>query len=199
MYRCRKMNHKQNNLDDYLDNLFSGTSKPNQPKLKKQKRTNFFNQRPKLKKNRSQSSTISVEYQSIETYQEYIKSPSWQDRHKYWLRRTGHRCQLFPWVKVGWVDGKYYPYAIHHLHMNAYKRRRKEVWNRDVIVVSKFAHNRIFHWLLSAGKTRVGDGRKTNHNPKSKYQKAFPNIFQRLANWYCRLTGIILFVVSRFK
>ncbi len=114
------------------------------------------------------------------SYQDYLKSSLWRSRHKDWLQRTHNRCQLFPWVRVGSIRGKYHPYAIHHMHINAYRRQGREFWNRDVIVLSPFAHDFIFHWLVSGGKRKV------------RYQKDFPNIAQRSLNWWCRVMGLIL-------
>lgn len=113
-------------------------------------------------------------------YGDYITSDTWRDRHPAWLKRTNNRCQLFPWVRVGRVKGKYFPYAIHHMHTKAYRRQGRERWNRDVIVLCPSAHNLVFHYLLSGGKKRVS------------HQKAFPNIFQRAVNWHCRLVGMFL-------
>jgi hypothetical protein len=111
-------------------------------------------------------------------YDAYISSTLWRNRHPQWLKRTNNRCQLIPFVRVGTVRGKYHGYAIHHLHKEAYKRQGQELWNRDVVVLCPFAHEFIFHWLLSAGKRRV------------RYQKNFPNTAQRVMNWWCRLVGV---------
>jgi hypothetical protein len=53
------------------------------------------------------------------SYNDYIQSDAWRSRHKVWLKRTHHRCQLFPWLLVGKTKGKYHPYAVHHMHRNA--------------------------------------------------------------------------------
>jgi hypothetical protein len=117
------------------------------------------------------------------SYQDYLKSNMWRSRHAIWLRRTNYRCQLFPWLRVGKkIRGRYYPYAMHHMHINAYRRQGGESWNRDVIVLSPYAHDFVFHWLLSGGKRKI------------RHQKDFPNLAQRSAvggsaslslNWWC--------------
>jgi hypothetical protein len=89
---------------------------------------------------------------------------------------------LFPWLRVGKVGGKHHTYSIHHRHRSAYERLGYEAWHRDVLVLSRFAHECIFHWLLSGGKRRV------------HHQKSFPNALQRLVNWWCRLVGVLLWL-----
>ena len=46
-------------------------------------------------------------------YGTYIKSSAWYAKHPVWLKATGNRCTMFPWVKIGYGRGRY---AIHHLH-----------------------------------------------------------------------------------
>lgn len=113
-------------------------------------------------------------------YSSYRNSQAWLSRHPDWLACSNNRCQLFPWVRVGIVNGKYHKYNVHHLHRNAYRRQNKERWQRDVIVLCPFAHKFVFHWLLSGGKTTVGK------------QKDFPNLAQRSLNWWCRFVGIMV-------
>lgn len=119
----------------------------------------------------------------ILSYNDYILSDTWRNRHKGWLKRTDHRCQLFPWLRVGRrVKGKYHPYAVHHMHRNAYKRQGCEAWNRDVLVLSPLAHDFIFHGVASGFKRRT------------RQQKDFPNPVQRTLNWYCRFIGVLLWL-----
>ncbi|MDW8302292.1 MAG: hypothetical protein RML38_07480, partial [Bacteroidia bacterium] len=106
----------------------------------------------------------------------YMNSPEWRLMQKIWLARAGYRCQMFPWKKIGkTVNGKYKGYEIHHLHKKAYKRLGKERYKRDVVVLSTFAHQWVYHRILSFGKTTV------------QKQKNFPNLLQRIMNMWCIL------------
>lgn len=106
----------------------------------------------------------------------YMNSEEWRLMQRIWLARAGYRCQMFPWKKIGkTVRGKYKGYEIHHLHKKAYRRLGKERYKRDVVVLSKFAHQWVYHRILSFGKTTVAK------------QKKFPNILQRICNFWCIL------------
>jgi hypothetical protein len=107
------------------------------------------------------------------SYPQYINSPEWKEKHSDWLKQANHRCMLFPWLRVGYVDGKYYPYAIHHKDKEAYQNIGSEQLAKHVLVLSRFAHKWVFHWLLSGGKRRVRE------------QKVFPNFWQSVANEIC--------------
>ena len=100
-------------------------------------------------------------------YYAYIKSAEWRSQHPRWLKSVRYRCTLFPWLKLG--DGK--PYAIHHLH---YRNLGNERLRRDVLPVSKFAHEWIIHGLLSGGKS-------------AGQQRRYPNMAQKLVHEWMRL------------
>lgn len=106
----------------------------------------------------------------------YMNSNEWRLMQRIWLARAGYRCQMFPWKKIGkTVRGKYRGYEIHHLHKKAYRRLGKERYKRDVVVLSTFAHQWVYHRILSFGKTTVAK------------QKNFPNLLQRIVNLWCIL------------
>jgi hypothetical protein len=106
----------------------------------------------------------------------YMNSEEWRLMQRIWLARTRYRCQMFPWKKIGKsVRGRYKGYEIHHLNRKAYRRLGKERYKRDVVVLSTFAHQWIYHRILSFGKTTVAK------------QKSFPNVFQRITNFWCIL------------
>ncbi len=106
----------------------------------------------------------------------YMNSAEWRLMQRIWLARAGYRCQMFPWKRIGKsVRGKYRGYEIHHLHKKAYRRLGKERYKRDVIVLSTFAHQWVYHRILSFGKTTVAK------------QKKFPNTFQWIMNFWCVL------------
>ena len=121
------------------------------------------------------------------TYEEkarYMASSEWKTMQKVWLHSAGYRCQMFPFIvlgqhaakKGGWRKYKYYgKYAIHHINKQAYENLGREDLNKDVIVLSKFAHDWVFHFLLSFGKRSVAE------------QKSFPNILQLAGNAWCLL------------
>ena len=116
----------------------------------------------------------------------YMRSKEWQTMHKIWLHEKGYRCQMFPFLflgqhkpKGGWynnaVNGKY---AIHHVDKNAYKNLGKERLDKEVIVLSKFAHDFVYHYLLSLGARKVRDQKSIN---------SFANPLQVLMNYWCFL------------
>jgi hypothetical protein len=104
-------------------------------------------------------------------YSNYIQSSQWQSKHPAWLKRSGYRCSMFPWIRCGKFGGKYHKYNVHHTN---YKRIGSERFGLDVIVVCPFAHW-IIHQILG-GSARV-------RTQRSKY----PNLPQRLAHGWCRL------------
>ena len=104
-------------------------------------------------------------------YQTYITSPEWRSHHPRWLKSVQYRCTFLPWLRIG--DGK--PYAIHHLH---YRNLGNERLIRDVLPVSKFAHEFIIHGLLSGGKA-------------AGQQRRYPNLAQKLVHAWMRL-GLLL-------
>jgi hypothetical protein len=99
-------------------------------------------------------------------YHQYIISQQWRSQHSIWLKAVGYRCTLCPWIKIG--RGK--PYAIHHLH---YRNLGQERLGRDVLPVSKFAHEKIIHGILSWGKSA---GKQQN----------YPNLAQSVAHEWMR-------------
>jgi hypothetical protein len=115
----------------------------------------------------------------------YMKSQEWKTMQKVWLHEKGYRCQMFPFLvlgnhkpKKGWWNNSFYgKYAIHHTTKKAYKNLGLEILDRDVIVLSKFAHKWIYHYLLSFGKKKAGD---------QKIIK-FANPLQVIMNYWCFL------------
>ena len=118
----------------------------------------------------------------------YMISSEWKTMQKIWLHEKGYRCQMFPFIFLGqhkpsnsWYDmainGRF---AIHHMNKNAYKNLGKEVLDRDVLVLSRFAHDFIFHKILSFGARKVADQKSINN---------FPNPLQIIANKWCLLNN----------
>jgi hypothetical protein len=112
-------------------------------------------------------------------YHQYIISQEWRSQHPNWLKAVGYRCTLFPWIEIG--KGK--PYSIHHLH---YRNLGNERLGRDVLPVSKFAHEKIVHGLLSGGKS-------------AGKQRNYPNLAQCVVHewmrqrlWFKVLLGLSL-------
>ncbi|MCS7076725.1 MAG: hypothetical protein NZ455_08455 [Bacteroidia bacterium] len=113
----------------------------------------------------------------------YMNSAEWRLMQRIWLARAGYRCQMFPWKKIGkTVNGKYRGYEIHHLHKKAYRRLGKERYKRDVVVLSTFAHQWVYHRILSLGKTTV------------QKQKKFPNLAQQIMNIWCILPYFVKWI-----
>jgi hypothetical protein len=99
-------------------------------------------------------------------YQTYIVSQEWRSHHPKWLKAVGYRCTLFPWIRIG--KGK--PYAIHHLH---YRNLGHERLGRDVLPLSKFAHEKVVHGLLSNWKS-------------AGKQRSYPNLSQQMMHEWMR-------------
>ena len=116
----------------------------------------------------------------------YMNSSEWQTMGKIWLHEKGYRCQMFPFIILGqhkpkgkwWNESFHGKYAIHHISKNSYENLGKEELDKDVIVLSKFAHEWVYHYILSFGARKVRD---------QKLLK-FPNILQVIANWWCSLS-----------
>lgn len=100
-------------------------------------------------------------------YNTYIKSAAWYRKHPDWLKRSGYRCAMLPWVQVG--KGK--PYHCHHLHYG--NLGSEELW-RDVVVLCPLAHNQIIHGILSWYR-------------RPSQQQRYPNSLQRFAHRWCCL------------
>jgi hypothetical protein len=115
----------------------------------------------------------------------YMKSQEWQTMQKIWLYKKKYRCQMFPFLVLGqhkpkkgwWNDAYYGKYAIHHINTKAYKNLGLEELDRDVIVLSKFAHKWVYHYLLSFGKRKVSDQKLVK----------FANPLQKIMNYWCFL------------
>ncbi|WP_157962180.1 hypothetical protein [Winogradskyella aurantiaca] len=111
----------------------------------------------------------------------YMLSNEWKLMQKIWLYQKGYRCQMFPFLVLGRhnIRGShknfYGPYAIHHVNRTAYKKLGMENLNTDVVVLSKFAHEFIYHYILSFGAKKVRDQKFV----------PFPNPLQVLANYWC--------------
>ena len=130
---------------------------------------------------------------SFEEKSSYMISKEWQTMHKVWLHDKSYRCQMFPFLflgqhkpKGGWynnaINGKY---AVHHVNNKAYRNLGMEVLDKDVIVLSKFAHKWIYHYLLSFGKKRAGE---------QKIVK-FANPLQLAMNYWCFLNKWIKLII----
>jgi len=101
-------------------------------------------------------------------YEDYLQSPEWRDKRRKWLKRSGYRCAMFPWVEVG-TRGN--PADTHHMHYRTFKRER---FGRDVVMLCPFAHRKIIHGFLSGGRI-------------PQQQDSFPNAAQRAVHFWCRL------------
>jgi hypothetical protein len=99
-------------------------------------------------------------------YSQYILSQAWRSQHPQWLQAVGYRCTLLPWIRIG----KGQPYAIHHLH---YHNLGHERLGRDVLPLSKFAHEKIIHGLLSGWKS-------------AGKQRNYPNLLQHIMHEWMR-------------
>jgi hypothetical protein len=97
-------------------------------------------------------------------YNSYIHSDAWRSHHPAWLKAAGYRCTVFPWIRIS----RGHPYAIHHLN---YRNLGSEKLGRDVLPISKFAHQWIIHGLLSRFKS-PGE------------QRGYPNLAQRLLHYW---------------
>jgi hypothetical protein len=116
---------------------------------------------------------------------------------KVWLHEKGYRCQMFPFLVLGshkpkggwWNDAFYGKYAVHHMDRNAYENLGLEKSGDNVLVLSKFAHDWVFHWLLSFGARKAGDQKMLK----------FANPVQRIANKWClvnvRMKIIVPFLI----
>ena len=133
----------------------------------------------------------------ISDYRGYIWSDEWKVMGKYWLDVNNYRCQFFPFLKIGKrVKGRYRGYAIHHPDLKAYSKLGME-GKEDVLVLSKFAHECIFHGILAGGHWK-GIFWKWNSSVtlQNKYGSKFPNCWQRAANTWCRLNnGLKIFLL----
>jgi len=113
--------------------------------------------------------------------QTYMISDEWKLMQKIWLHEIGYRCQMFPFIILGkhgaWGKSYYGNYAIHHTTRKSYENLGKEVLNIDVIVLSKFAHESIFHYIYSFGKKKVRDQKVLR----------FANPLQIAGNYWCKL------------
>lgn len=115
-------------------------------------------------------------------YASYIVSPEWRDKLPTWLKLADHRCSLFPWMivgkKVSVGKGKrvYKPYAAHHMH---YENQGAELYGRDVIILSKFAHKYIIHGICSGFKSA------------GKQKTPYPNLAQRMLHGWCVQATVI--------
>ncbi len=99
-------------------------------------------------------------------YSDYIVSRDWYSKHSNWLKITGYRCTMFPWVRIGYDKRRY---AIHHMR---YANLGQEQIGRDVIPLCRFAHDYIIHGILSGFKS-------------AGKQRGYPNLAQRLAHLWC--------------
>jgi hypothetical protein len=132
----------------------------------------------------------------------YMKSKEWQLMQKIWLYEKGYRCQMFPFLVLGqhktkkswWHNGVYGKYAVHHIDKKAYEQLGMEQLDKNVIVLSKFAHKWVYHYLLSFGKRKVSDQKLVK----------FANPLQKIMNYWCFLNKwmklilalIIIYILS---
>lgn len=124
----------------------------------------------------------------------YMKSAEWQTMQKLWLHNKGYRCQMFPFLVLGqhkpkrgwWNDSLYGKFAVHHIDKNAYEQLGMEQLDKNVIVLSKFAHNWVYHYLLSFGKRKVSDQKLVK----------FANPLQKIMNYWCFLNKWIKLILA---
>ena len=106
-------------------------------------------------------------YLSPKDYYSYIKSDAWRSKHYQWLKQTGNRCSMFPWIRIGkYSSKKYGKYNIHHTGVGYRHLGHEELW-KDVLPLCPFAHR-----LIHGGKMKA----------KSPWQ---PNIFQKTLHLWC--------------
>lgn len=113
----------------------------------------------------------------FKTYDDYIRSRWWRDRHARWLKRARYRCMFWLFLKlVGCtVNGKWQRYHIHHTH---YTNIGHERFWWDILILSEEAH-RFIHEVLG-GTSRVRDQRSP-----------YPNLLQRIAHNWCRINFFV--------
>ena len=108
-------------------------------------------------------------YLSPKDYYSYIKSDAWRSKHYQWLKQSGNRCSMFPWIGIGkYASKRYGKYNIHHTGVGYRHLGHEELW-KDVLPLCPFAH-----WLIHGGKMKA----------KSPWQ---PNIFQKTLHLWCSL------------
>lgn len=124
--------------------------------------------------------------------QSYMISDEWKLMQKIWMHEIGYKCQMFPFIILGkhgaWANSYYGKFAIHHTTRKAYKNLGMEVLNKDVIVLSKFAHESVFHFICSFGKKKVRDQKLFR----------FPNFLQVACNLWCKLNEMFKLVFLMF-
>lgn len=102
----------------------------------------------------------------------------WQAQHPKWLRACCHRSCL-SLNPIGRVNGKYYPYAMHHAcYPDNY------LWF-NVLPLTKEEHEGFIHNFLSNGQ-------------KPSQQKHYPNLPQRLVHLHCRIILLSLICFHLF-
>lgn len=62
-------------------------------------------------------------------YLDYIKTPQWRNKSKQIQGMSANHCILFPWLKSN---------DAHHL---TYKNLKNEIPIRDIVPLSRYAHN----------------------------------------------------------
>ena len=131
----------------------------------------------------------------ISDYRSYIFSEEWKVMGKYWLDLNNYRCQLFPFLTIGKrVKGRYRGYAIHHPDSESYQKLGLET-KKNVLVLSKFAHQWIFHGILAGGHWEGIFWRwNSTVTLQNRYGSKFPNHWQRAANGWCRLNNSLKIV-----
>jgi hypothetical protein len=108
-------------------------------------------------------------------YRKHIKSGNWFKKHKWWLIRSWGFCALFPFIPIGRWGKCYFPYNIHHM---SYKV--PEIYGIGVIALNPISHK------LIHGFMRAGD------------QKKYPNGFQNILHFWCRLHILIKWALIVF-
>ena len=112
-------------------------------------------------------------YLRASDYYSYIKSDAWRSKHYYWLKQSGNRCSMFPWIRIGkYATRKYGKYNMHHTGVG-YRHLGHEELGKDVLPLCPFAH-----WLIHGG----------NMKAKAPWQ---PNIIQKALHFWCSFPLII--------
>ena len=112
-------------------------------------------------------------YLSPSDYYSYIKSDAWRSKHYHWLKQSGNRCSMFPWIRIGkYATRKYGKYNIHHTGVG-YRHLGHEELGKDVLPLCPFAH-----WLIHGGHMKA----------KAPWQ---PNAIQKTLHLWCSLPLIM--------
>jgi hypothetical protein len=121
-------------------------------------------------------------YLSPSDYYSYMNSNTWRNKHYSWLKQCGHRCSMFPIVRIGkYSSKKYGKYNIHHTGVGYRHLGDEKLW-KDVLPLCPLAH-----WVIHGGKMKA----------KAPWR---PNIIQKTLHLWCSspliFKQLILFVAG---